>query len=59
MITPPFACTRRFYVEEEVIVSICNYCYAVVAQTADEAELEKLENQHACVEKVKTQGLAA
>ena len=57
MITPPVAFTRRFYEEEEVTISVCNYCYAVVAESSQEAELERLERQHSC--KNQTQAFAA
>jgi len=51
MITPPLAYSRYFYKEDEVILSICNYCFIVVAESSDEAELELRERQHACAEK--------
>ena len=40
------------YVNDETIISICNYCYAMVAESSEEAELERLEAQHSCMEKV-------
>jgi len=42
------AFTRRFYEEEQVTISVCNYCYAVVAESSQQAELERLEKQHSC-----------
>ncbi len=51
MITPPLAYSRYFYKEDEVILSVCNYCFAVVVESNDEAELELREHQHACAEK--------
>ncbi len=57
MITPPLAYSRYFYEKEETIISVCNYCFAVVAESNDEVELERRENQHACPDKA--QGFAA
>ena len=48
MITPPLAYSRYFYKEDEVILSVCNYCFAVVAESSDEAELDRREREHAC-----------
>ena len=53
MITVPFAYTRRYFEKEEVIISSCNYCFSAVAESSDEAELEALEKQHSCDQKVK------
>ncbi len=39
--------------DEEVVISSCNYCCAVVAESNDEAELELRESQHACAEKAR------
>ncbi|HTV65972.1 MAG TPA: hypothetical protein VMD98_10215 [Bryocella sp.] len=50
MITPPLSYSRYFYQQDEVILSVCNYCLAVVAQSADEAELDRCEAEHACAE---------
>jgi len=49
------AYSRYFYKEreEEVIISVCNYCFAVVAESDDDAELERCESRHACAEKVR------
>lgn len=54
MITPPLIFSRRFYKEkeEEVIISSCNYCLAVIAESRDEAELERRERQHKCAARV-------
>jgi len=57
MITPPLTYSRYFYEEDEVILSVCNYCLAVVAESGDEAELDRRERAHACAEK--TQAIAA
>ena len=57
MLTPPLAYSRYFYKEEEVIISVCNYCLAVVAESDDDAELQLCESRHACAEKVR--GFAA
>jgi hypothetical protein len=51
VITLPLAYSRRFYQEEEVVISMCNFCNAVVAESGDEAELTRLESQHRCDEK--------
>ena len=51
MNTPLSAFTRRMYVDDETIISICNYCYAMVAESSDEAELDRLEAQHSCIDK--------
>lgn len=56
MITMPFAYTRRFFEKDEVIISSCNYCYAAVGESSDEAELEAMERQHSCAEKAKALG---
>jgi len=53
MITPPLGYSRYFYKDDEVILSICNYCFAVVAESSDEAELDLRERQHACAEQVR------
>jgi hypothetical protein len=53
VITLPLAYSRRFYQEEEVIISLCNYCETVVGESRDEAELTKLEMQHRCAGNVK------
>ena len=39
------------YVDDETIISICNYCYAMIAESRNEAELDRLEAQHSCSEK--------
>ena len=51
LITPPLAYSRYFYKEDEVILSVCNYCFAVVAESSDEDELDRSERQHVCAEK--------
>ena len=48
MATTPFAYTRRFFEEDETIISSCNYCFASVGESSHEAELEALESQHSC-----------
>lgn len=53
MITPPLSYSRYFYREDEVILSVCNYCFAVVAESNKEEELELREHQHACAEKAR------
>ena len=55
MVTDPLAYSRYFYKEreEEVIISVCNYCFAVVAESDDDAELERCESRHACAEMVR------
>lgn len=53
VITPPLAYSRYFYKEDEVILSVCNYCFAVVAESGDERELDLREQQHACVEQTR------
>ena len=53
MITPPMSYSRYFYKEDEVILSVCNYCFAVVAESSKEEELALRERQHACAEKTK------
>jgi hypothetical protein len=45
--------SRYFYQEDEVILSVCNYCLAVVAESADESELARSEKQHACEEQAR------
>jgi hypothetical protein len=40
--------SHYFYQEDEVILSVCNYCFAVVAESADESELARCEDEHAC-----------
>ena len=57
MITPPVAYTRRIFSDEEIIISVCNYCLAVVAEATNDEELELLESRHKCAEKA--QALAA
>jgi hypothetical protein len=53
MITAPYPYTRRFFEKEEVIISSCNSCFSAVAESDDEAELNALEQQHSCEQKVK------
>ena len=53
MLTPPLEYSRYFYQEDEVILSICNYCFAVVAESSAEGELELREREHACAEKTR------
>ena len=53
MITVPYSYTRRFFEKEEVIISSCNHCFSAVAESDDESELNTLEQQHSCGEKVK------
>ncbi|HZP24001.1 MAG TPA: hypothetical protein VFB04_11170 [Terriglobales bacterium] len=53
MITPPLSYTRRIFSDEEIIISVCNYCLVVVAEAKDDRELELLENQHKCAEKAR------
>lgn len=53
MITPPLAYSRYFYKEDEVILSVCNYCFAVVAESSDEDQLDQRERQHQCAEKAR------
>ncbi len=48
MITAPYPFTRRIFEEEEIIISICNQCLAVVAQSGDEEELAGKERKHQC-----------
>lgn len=48
MVTPSPKYSRRFSEEEQIIVSSCNYCFGVVAESSEEEELEKLENEHWC-----------
>jgi len=57
VITPPVAYTRRIFSDEEIIISVCNYCLAVVAEATNDEELELLESRHKCAEKA--QALAA
>ena len=52
MITAPYRYTRRFFEREEIIISSCNYCFSAVAESDDEAELDALEQQHSCGQKV-------
>lgn len=49
MITVPYAYTRRFFVEDETLISSCNSCFLPVAESSDEAELEVLEQTHSCM----------
>ena len=53
MLTIPTAYTRRFYKDnqEEIVISCCNYCLAVVAESSDESELGWREQHHRCSEK--------
>jgi hypothetical protein len=53
VITPPVSYSRHFYEEDEVILSVCNYCLAVVAESNQEEELDLRERQHACAEKTR------
>jgi len=53
LITPPLGYSRYFYKEDEVILSVCNYCFAVVAESSDEGELGRGERQHDCAEKAR------
>ena len=53
MITPALTYSRYFYREDEVILSVCNYCFAVVAESSDEGELDRGERQHDCAEKAR------
>ena len=50
MITLPLAYSRYFYEDDETIISVCNYCFAVIAESSIEAELDKCEREHACAE---------
>ncbi|HUH63668.1 MAG TPA: hypothetical protein VLZ50_11740 [Terracidiphilus sp.] len=50
MITLPLAYSRYFYEDDETIISVCNYCFAVIAESSIEAELDKREREHACAE---------
>ena len=50
MITSPLAYSRYFYKDEEVIISVCNYCYVMVVESRDERQLELGESQHECPE---------
>ncbi len=45
--------SRYFYREDEVILSVCNYCFAVVAESNNDAELDLRERQHECAEKMR------
>jgi hypothetical protein len=40
--------THRFYQPEQVVISSCDHCYAVVGESADDAVLESLEQKHVC-----------
>ena len=51
MSTATFAYTRRFFAEEEVIISSCNNCLRPVGESGNEVELEALEQRHACIVK--------
>jgi hypothetical protein len=53
LITPPLAYSRYFYKEDEVVISVCNYCFAVIAESDDDAELELRERQHVCADKAR------
>jgi hypothetical protein len=55
MISQALSYTRRFYKEREVetLISSCDYCYSVVAESSDEGDLAIAEDQHMCIEKVK------
>jgi len=53
VVTPPLAYSRYFYKEDEVILSVCNWCFAVVAESNDEAELDLCERRHECAEKTR------
>jgi hypothetical protein len=48
MATAPFAFTRRFFEDEETIISSCNYCFLPIGESSHEAELEALEQLHTC-----------
>ena len=56
MLTLPTAYTRRFYKDnqEEIVISCCNHCLAVVAESSDESELQWHERQHRCSEKAES-----
>jgi hypothetical protein len=43
--------SRYFYQDEETVISVCNYCFAVVAESSVEAELDRCEREHACGDK--------
>jgi hypothetical protein len=58
VITPALTCSRFFYQEEEIILSICNYCLEVVAESNNERELDRCERQHECAAR-KTEAFAA
>jgi hypothetical protein len=51
MITLQVPYTRRYFENEEVIISSCNYCLSVVAESSNEAELQAREEQHSCSRK--------
>jgi hypothetical protein len=51
VITPPLEYSRYFYEDDETIISVCNYCFAVVAESNVEAELDRYEREHACTDK--------
>jgi len=51
MITDPYSYTRRFFKKEEVIISSCNNCFSVVAESGNDADLEALEQHHSCGQK--------
>jgi hypothetical protein len=44
--------THRFYQPEQVVISSCDHCYAVVGESADDAVLEALEQKHVCAVKL-------
>jgi len=54
LITPSLAYSRYFYQEEEVVLSVCNYCFAVVAESSVESELDLREQEHVCAEKARS-----
>jgi len=48
MTTTPVSYSRRFFQEEEIIISSCNHCFCTVAESDDDAVLEALEQMHSC-----------
>ena len=48
MITLQIPYTRRYFENEEIVISTCNSCRSVVGESGDEAELQTLEQQHSC-----------
>ena len=48
MVSYPYAYTRRLFEPEEVIISICNSCFATVGESDDDSVLEDLERYHCC-----------